>query len=193
MLAEINLLPQKQQKNYTNLFAAGILILILIGTALAILFLNNENKRELTVLEEEYELAQQQSAILQQQANKDNRATAVNELTKAIQWSKSYPFDFVPFLKALTKELPENGYFYRMEYTDSTSLNLLVQFETSREAAFYLSRLKDFQSLSSVKLTMVETVKDEAEEDTVPRYLATYELKLDKDELKRTEEEVEME
>ncbi|MGM0874432.1 MAG: PilN domain-containing protein [Bacillota bacterium] len=191
MLAEINLLPQKQQRNYTNLVVAVIILVIVLGATLTIITLSNQKNSELAKLEMEYQQVQQQTDVLQQQASEGNDASAVAELEKAVQWSKEYPIDFVPLLNELTKKLPDNGYFYELDYTDNSSLQLLVQFETTREVAFYLSRLKDSEILQVVKLTTVEAVQieDEEEEDTVPRYLATYQLEIDRVALKTYAEE----
>ncbi|UPG64695.1 hypothetical protein [Metabacillus endolithicus] len=42
MLAEINLLPQKQQRNYTNIFFILIVAIILLGATLTIFSLLNK-------------------------------------------------------------------------------------------------------------------------------------------------------
>jgi type IV pilus assembly protein PilN len=189
MLAEINLLPQKQQRNYTILLAGIMILVILISASLIIFTLSSQKQTKLANLEQEFAQAQQQTDVLQQQASEGSDSSAIQELEKAIQWSEQYPVDFVPLLKHLTEKLPDRGYFYRLDYIDSTSLNLLVQFETSREAAYYLSRLKDSTLLEEVKLTTVETAQLEDEEDIVPRYLATYQLVIDRAALKKLKEE----
>jgi type IV pilus assembly protein PilN len=189
MLAEINLLPQKQQRNYTNLLAGIMILVILISASLFIFTLSSQKQTKLANLEQEFAQAQQQTAVLQQQASEGSDSAAIQELEKAIQWSQQYPVDFVPLLNHLTEKLPDRGYFYRLDYIDSTSLDLLVQFETSREAAYYLSRLKDSTLLEEVKLTTVEASSLEDEEDIVPRYLATYQLVIDRAALKKLKEE----
>ena len=189
MLAEINLLPQKQQRNYTNIVVLLIITIILLGGTLAIFMFVNQKNQQLNELNQEYQQVQQQTAVLQQQANQDESSNAVAELEKAIEWSEDYPVDFVPLLNDLTKKLPEKGYFYRLDFVNNTSLNLLVQFESSREAAYYLKRLKDTELMDEVKLVTVEAVPLEDQEDTVPRYLATYQLLIDRHALKAFEEE----
>ncbi|WP_226667196.1 hypothetical protein [Metabacillus litoralis] len=189
MLAEINLLPQKQKRDYTNLIIAILLLVIIITAVTIILSLGNQKNKEISALEQEYTLVQKQTEVLQQQANQSNENSAVDELEKAIIWSEKYPVNFVPILNELTKILPEKGYFYGLDYADSSSLELLIQFESSREAAFYLSRLKELDILETVKLTKVETVPLQDEDETVPRYLATYQLLIDRTVLKAIQEE----
>lgn len=189
MLAEINLLPQKQKRDYTNLLIAASLIVIIITSVMIIVSLGNQKNKEISALEQEYTLAQKQTEVLQQQANQSNESSAVSELEKAISWSEKYPVDFVPILNELTNILPEKGYFYGLDYENSSSLNLLIQFESSREAAFYLSRLKELEILENVKLSTIETVPLLNEEETVPRYLATYQLLIDRTVLKEIQEE----
>ncbi|MBM7605744.1 type IV pilus assembly protein PilN [Metabacillus crassostreae] len=189
MLAEINLLPQKQKRDYTNLLIAASLIVIIITTVMIIVSLGNQKNKEISALQQEYTLAQKQTEVLQQQANQSNASSAVSELEKAISWSERYPVDFVPILNELTNILPEKGYFYGLDYENSSSLNLLIQFESSREAAFYLSRLKELEILETVKLSTIETVPLQNEDETVPRYLATYQLLIDRTVLKAIQEE----
>jgi len=188
MLAEINLLPQKQQRNYTNLLVLLSIAIVLLAGAVTVLMMVNQKNEQITQLEQEYQQVQQQTAVLQQQASQDDSSKAVAELEKAIEWSTEYPIGFVPLLNELTKNLPENGYFYSLEYANNASLNLLVQFESSREAAYYLKRLKDSELINEVKLVTVETVPLEDQEDTVPRYLATYELSIDRNAVKAFQE-----
>lgn len=189
MLAEINLLPQKQQRNYTNLLVLLIISIVLLAGAITVFMMVNQKNEQITQLEKEYQQVQQQTAVLQQQISQNDSSKAVAELEKAIEWSMEYPIDFVPLLNELTKKLPEKGYFYSLEYANNTSLNLLVQFESSREAAYYLKRIKDSKLMNEVKLVTVEAVPLEDQEDTVPRYLATYELSIDRNAVKAFEEE----
>ncbi|MCM3441963.1 hypothetical protein AB3Z07_18840 [Metabacillus halosaccharovorans] len=189
MLAEINLLPQKQQRNYTNLLVLLIISIVLLAGAITVFMMVNQKNEQITQLEQEYQQVQQQTAVLQQQISQNDSSKAVAELEKAIEWSMEYPIDFVPLLNELTKKLPEKGYFYSLEYANNTSLNLLVQFESSREAAYYLKRIKDSKLMNEVKLVTVEAVPLEDQEDTVPRYLATYELSIDRNAVKAFEEE----
>ncbi|MGQ4665732.1 PilN domain-containing protein [Metabacillus halosaccharovorans] len=189
MLAEINLLPQKQQRNYTNLLVLLIISIVLLAGAITVFMMVNQKNEQITQLEQEYQQVQQKTAVLQQQISQNDSSKAVAELEKAIEWSMEYPIDFVPLLNELTKKLPEKGYFYSLEYANNTSLNLLVQFESSREAAYYLKRIKDSKLMNEVKLVTVEAVPLEDQEDTVPRYLATYELSIDRNAVKAFEEE----
>jgi len=190
MLAEINLLPQKQQRNYTNLLVILIVAIMLLGATLTIFSFLNKKNEQIAQLEQEYDTAQQQTTVLQQQASQSTDSDAVSDLEKAIQWSEEYPVDFVPLLNELTKQLPEKGYFYQMDYLDSSSLELIVQFESSSETAYYLKRLKESDLLEEVKLLTVETVPiDVAAEDSVPRYLAGYKLLIDRAALKAFKEE----
>ncbi|WP_175639836.1 hypothetical protein [Metabacillus schmidteae] len=189
MLAEINLLPQKQQRNYTNILVLLMIAIILLVGTLVILMMVKQKNEQITQLQQEYQQVQQQTAALQQQASQDDSSKAVAELEKAIEWSKEYPIDFVPLLNELTKKLPEKGYFYSLEYGENASLHLLVQFESSREAAYYLKRLKDSDVMNEVRLVTVEAVPLEDQEDTVPRYLATYELSIDRNAVKAFEKE----
>ncbi len=189
MLAEINLLPQKQQRNYTNLVVVLVMAIILSGVCSTIFTFISQKNQQFAELEQTYQQLQQQSNVLQQQASQESSSKAVAELEEAIKWSEEFPVDFVPLLQELTKKLPDKGLFYSLDYVNNASLNLVVQFESSREAAYYLSRLKSSELMTEVKLLTVEAVPLEDAEDAVPRYLATYQLQIDRNALKAVEEE----
>ncbi|APH04225.1 hypothetical protein A9C19_05420 [Bacillus weihaiensis] len=190
MLAEINLLPQKQQRNYTNFLVIFIVIFILIAASVTLYIMINQKNSELSDLEQQVTQAQKQTEVLQQQAVTSDSTNAVAELENAVTWSEKYPVDFVPLLQETTRILPEKGFFASLDYVNSSSLHLVIQFESSREAAFYLNRLKDLEVIQDVKLTTIETIQlSEEEIDVVPRYLATYQLTVNRDVLKLIAEE----
>jgi type IV pilus assembly protein PilN len=94
----------------------------------------------------------------------------------------------VPILRELSSLIPERGFFKAYSYNDAGEQTLTVQFDTNREAAYYLGRLKnsfyfteaDLNSLSAVteevspEISLQENNSPSEEEEALPRSEAQY-------------------
>ncbi|WP_237146580.1 fimbrial assembly protein [Planococcus halocryophilus] len=108
------------------------------------------------------------------------------QLKATVDWAEGYQFDTVPLLKELVSILPARGFFDSFSYTGLDQAILSVQFDTAREAAYYLAQLKTSELIESATLDSVaqnEIDTTETEEGVVvqeaviqemPRYIATY-------------------
>ena len=188
MLVDINLLPQKERDRPAFLIAAiSILALgIIIWAVLA--FLANSHENEQAVLAaQSVQVASEQAAIRSQL----EAAQGMNEeqqLKATVDWAESYQFDTVPLLEELVSILPERGFFDSFSYTGLDQAVLSVQFDTAREAAYYLAQLKTSELIEKATLDSVaqnELDSAEAEEGILieeesiietPRYIAAYTL-----------------
>lgn len=83
--------------------------------------------------------------------------------------------------------LPMRGFFNQISFSEPNTATLIVQFDATRDAAYYLAQLKasellDYASLDSVNSAALSLTEEEeaalAEEGTIiaPRYLASYTL-----------------
>jgi type IV pilus assembly protein PilN len=198
MLVEINLLPKKERKNIA--FLAVMLILLVCmaaaggflawkythlqsaGTQLAISI--NETKANRLLKEKEAGAAQSNQSLQQ--------------LQSAIQWMEDYPIATVPILTELTSALPKRGFIQNFQYTDERKVMLIIQFDESSQAAFYLNRLtNELPIIDGAKLIAVEAHELKKGEDEeldkaekiMPRYLATFELEIDGAEVKKLAKE----
>lgn len=188
MLVDINLLPQKERDRPAFLIAAlSILLLGLIVFAALFFMAKSENTEQAVLAAQSAQLAVQQAEIRAQL-----EATAgLNEeqqLKATVDWAESYQYDTIPLLEELSALLPARGFFDQITFAEPNTATLVVQFDATRDAAYYLAQLKgsellDFASLDSVEsedslLTEDEegAVKDEDEPIETPRYLATYTL-----------------
>src|SRR5690606_1035848 len=106
------------------------------------------------------------------------------QLQATVEWAEGYQFDTIPLLEELVSLLPARGFFQTFSYTGLDQAQLVVQFDSSRESAYYLAQLKAsellaFATLDNVATEILEEEGEDGEIETVtnaPRYLATYTL-----------------
>ncbi|EGA89099.1 fimbrial assembly family protein [Planococcus donghaensis MPA1U2] len=188
MLVDINLLPQKERDRPAFLIAAiAILLLAVIVWAVFALVANaNENEQQLLAAQS-LQVTSEQEAI----RAKLEAAQGMNEeqqLKVTVDWAESYQFDTVPLLEELVSILPARGFFESFSYTGLDQATLSVQFDTTRQAAYYLAQLKASELIKSVTLDGVAQKELNAEEsgevideveEKLPRYIATYTILFD--------------
>ncbi|ETP68904.1 hypothetical protein G159_10110 [Planococcus glaciei CHR43] len=194
MLVDINLLPQKERDRPAFLIAAiAILLLAVILWAVFAFMANAHENEQAELAAQSVQVAAEQAAIREQLEAKQGM-NEEQQLKVTVDWAESYQFDTLPLLSDLVSKLPQRGFFDSFSYVGLDQALLTVQFDTAREAAFYLAQLKTSELLQSATLDSVTqeeleeeatttvagtTVVVEEDEDAVienPRYLATYTL-----------------
>jgi type IV pilus assembly protein PilN len=192
MLVDINLLPQKERDRPAFLLAAIAILGLAIIIWAVFAFLANANENEASELAaQSTQVASEQTAI-REQLEAEQGMNEEQQLKATVDWAEGYQFDTLPLLSDLVSKLPERGFFDSFSYVGLDQAQLTVQFDTAREAAFYLAQLKTSELLQSATLDSVtqeeleeaataegETAVVVEEEDAViqnPRYLATYTL-----------------
>ncbi|WP_191555901.1 PilN domain-containing protein [Metabacillus idriensis] len=188
MLADINLLPKKDPRNVAN--ATLYILLAFLAVIFAGLFIiqftsaNGEKadlKNQVTALESEHE------RLMADEGTESSSRSSVAALQSAVEYADGVSLDSVPVVKELADKLPERGFFKTFSYNDAGELTLSVQFDTNREAAYYLARLKESSFFTSAELISIAAVKEEGteapeeESNELPRSEAQYMLKLNPD------------
>ena len=85
----------------------------------------------------------------------------------------------MPILDEVTKLLPERGYVLEYDQVDVKTVNIKIQFDTKREAAYYLTRMIDSSYFEQVMLQKLNAMTGNVNgEDGVPRVEATYQVKV---------------
>ena len=188
MLVDINLLPQKEQERPVMLFA--ILGVVTIAILIWLTFFMMAQSQKSSQAEAEAEKAQLalQSAEIQTQLDAAVGISDEQQLKMTVDWAEVYQFDTLPLLDDLVKRLPERGYLENFSYIEPNLATLNIQFDSSREAAYYLTQLKDSELITSVVLESVtnkelmevdeEAGDTQSEEEVIetPRYVAIYSL-----------------
>ncbi|EIM07952.1 fimbrial assembly family protein [Planococcus antarcticus DSM 14505] len=188
MLVDINLLPQKERERPVILFAAiGILLVAVFIWAIFFFMAQSQNSQQ-TTADAEYTQVAAQSAAIRTQLEASIGLNDEQQLQATVDWAEGYQFDTVPLVGDLVSRLPERGFFDSFSFVKPNLATLTIQFDTSREAAYYLAQLKASEFLESAKLDSVtnEELELMEEEGTStsnieeiienPRYLATYSL-----------------
>ena len=198
MLVDINLLPQKEQKNKTLLVLAIIFSTILLLGVFFVFWFNRNYENQLAELDERIASTESMIASEQQKQVTAETTDSLTELANTVEWAKTYPVKTVPVLQKLTSLLPERGFIKTFTYGETGTVVLKVQFEQSREAAYYLSTLLDSNWVTDAKLTSLNAVKefydqtmkedfDEGHvknEKYIPRYEGELEITLNQDVIK---------
>ncbi|MBY0099122.1 PilN domain-containing protein [Mesobacillus maritimus] len=157
MLVEINLLPKKQPRNFKLI---GILlgaVLLMLVAGITLLWQGNSYKNELVALDNQIATTQQLVQIQQEKVVSDQASNSVATLETAVKWASEDPLKTVPIIKHVTALLPKRGFIENISYAESGTVNLTVQFDTSKEAAYYLKTLLDSEWFEAVTLSSVST------------------------------------
>ena len=186
MLVDINLLPQKERDRPIFVIAALLIVLLsLIIWAVFFFMAQAQENSRADLSNQASNIADEQEAI-RQQLEAVSGMNEEQQLKVTVDWAESYQFDTVPLLGELVSILPERGFFDQFSYIGPNSATLTLQFDTTREAAYYLTQLKTSELLASASLDSIQNQEaaDEedgeiAQEETImetPRYLASYTL-----------------
>ena len=207
MLIDINLLPQKEAKNKTLLVLAIIVAAILFLGAFFVFWLNRSYESQIASLDQQIASTESLISAEQQKVVTTEASDSQSILKSTVEWAEAYPLKTVPVVQKLTSLLPERGFVKTFTYEETGTVLVHVQFEQSREAAYYLSSLLDSEWISDAKLNSLNAVTgfydntmDENFDDShlknekyIPRYEGEFEITLNgdviKDELKKKNNE----
>lgn len=187
MLVDINLLPQKERDRPAFLVAAISILLVAIVIWAVFFFMARANVADQAEYLAESEQIAAEQAILRAEVEQSAGLNEEQQLKATVDWAVNYQFDTVPLLNEMVATLPQRGFFNSFSYIEPNQATLTLQFDTTREAAYYLAQLKASELVASVTLDSVanqavETVAVEGEEideqaiQENPRYLATYSI-----------------
>lgn len=188
MLVEINLLPKKTKKK-NNLFLFILLIILLIALcAGGFFYLYSSSKEELANVERQLIVEQDKVASLQMKLEDTQTKDGAQALKDVLEWTKTYPIDTVFIMKELIALLPERGFFESFTYNEVGTIQLSVRFDTSRQAAAYLSELSKSKYLAEASVASITTAPIEGNAEEIldietylPRYIAQYDLKINRE------------
>ncbi|WML25432.1 PilN domain-containing protein [Neobacillus sp. OS1-33] len=153
MLVEINLLPQKEPKKIGFIITLSSLVTLLLLVGAFYLWQTNAVKSTIASLD-------RQISMTKKIAEKENKSTeaveaasSVNQLKSAIEWANEYPIQTIPVMRHLTSLLPERGFIKSFAYTEAGTISLSVQFDSAREAAYFLDNLNESKWIEEASLS----------------------------------------
>ncbi len=188
MLADINLLPKKERTSHAFLIAAAILAVLLILACSWMYWEIHSVKAEQETVRAQVEAVQKQRIKAEEAINAGGSGNAAVLLQQGVEWAEANRLPTVFFLEHVTGLLPERGFLMNVDYEEQTrTVNLIVQFDTDRETAYFLNRLKQSSYINKAELIALaaEKLEEEKTESGLPRYLAEYKLTLNVDEIQR--------
>jgi type IV pilus assembly protein PilN len=199
MLVEIDLLPKKEHKKSSLLIMTLLILVIFSVSSSVIYFQGSSYENKMASIDHQIESIQKLNAVQQEKMEAGESGNSAIKLQEAVNWAEQYPLETVPLLRNIISQLPERGFIKNFEYSNTDSVIITIQFDASRDAAYYLSSLKQSQWVQEVNLLNVIAVTEEGtetaqtdgtnatdDEDTIlPRYTADYELTFKPDEFKK--------
>lgn len=201
MLVEINLLPKKEHRKSSQL-AIAIVILLLLAAASSTIYLQGRNyETKMNAIDKQIETLQKLNAAQQEKLAGDETGNSAIKLQTAVQWADQYPMETVKLLQNIIALLPERGFIKSFEYNNTNSVLITIQYDSSRDAAYYLSSLKQSEwvqeaDLLNVVAEMMENEGEQAEtsasvnsdEKILPRYNAAYNITFKSEFFKESQE-----
>ncbi|WP_160721985.1 PilN domain-containing protein [Bacillus sp. USDA818B3_A] len=157
MLVEINLLPQKEPKKVKLIIALSSLLLIIILVGAFYLWQINTIKSEVASLDQQIAMTKKVAENQEKTSSTAEAANSVSQLKSAIDWASDYPIQTIPVMQHLTSLLPERGFIQSFAYTEAGTIALTVQFDSAREAAYFLDDLEDSKWISEASLSSLST------------------------------------
>ncbi|OCA91258.1 hypothetical protein A8F94_05200 [Bacillus sp. FJAT-27225] len=200
MLIDINLLPKKKRKS-GSLVAVSLIFTVLFFAAGGFLYWQSSSlKIDIAAVDNRLETTKKLQEIEEKKATEVTAADSVAKLEQSVTWAEDYAIPSVPVMKEFTSLLPERGFIQTFAYQETGVVTLSVQFDTTREAAYFLNRLNGSgwvteATLSSLAATQTVgeqqtaesttvNVNNEKKKDILPRYQGQFEIKLNKDSVK---------
>jgi type IV pilus assembly protein PilN len=187
MLVEINLLPKKEHKTSSSLSIVLILLFVFIIVSIGVFVQARINETSLEKVDQEIESVQKLNTALQNKINDQESSHSTGNLQRAVAWAESYTPETVRLLRSLIALLPEQGFIQSLSYNGEGVVGVKVQFESSRDAAYFLSSLKHSEWVDNASILTIAGVKEEgnasasglnteAAEVVMPVYYSEFEI-----------------
>jgi type IV pilus assembly protein PilN len=199
MLVDINLLPQKEKRKSFLFVIIFLVFIILSALGIYIWSIYNQQVQTKENLEKQLAYIQKLRGIQETKTAQDKGSGAVHELETAIKWAEETPVSTFLLVRSITSLLPERGFMLTFSFIDSGKVQISVQFDSSRQAAYFLKRLSDSAYIKEARLQSIQTEKIEEEggpeaieqnnETVLPRYIAQYNLQINKQALQKAKRE----
>ncbi|MDQ6599823.1 PilN domain-containing protein [Bacillus salipaludis] len=166
MLVEINLLPKKEPKKINLIIAlgSGPALFLLIGGFY--LWQINSTKSDVADVDRQISMTQKIAEQQQQKTDSAESTNSVSQLKGAIEWANNYPIHTIPVMKHLNSLLPERGFIQSFSYTEAGTVTLTVQFDSAREAAYFLDSLNESKWIEEANLNSLSTTETNTADTT---------------------------
>jgi Tfp pilus assembly protein PilN len=153
MLVEINLLPQPKPKKFAFLIILTCLIASLLLVGGFYFWQIYSSKNEIASIDRQISMTSKIADKVNKKADTIQSTSSVSQLKTAIDWANDYPIQTIPVMRQLTALLPERGFIQSFGYTEAGTITLTVQFDSAREAAYFLDNLTESKWIEEASLS----------------------------------------
>ena len=161
MLVEINLLPQKEPKKIGFIITLSSLVALLIFVGAFYFWQTNAAKNEMALLDRQITMTKRITNNENKSTETGSATSSVSQLKSAIEWANEYPIQTLPVMRHLTSLLPERGFIQNFAYTEAGTISLTVQFDSAREAAYFLDNLNESKWIEESSLSSLTAAATE--------------------------------
>ncbi|MEH7176382.1 PilN domain-containing protein [Neobacillus vireti] len=165
MLVEINLLPQKEPRKF-NIILLIVLLALILFVGIFYYWQIQSTKTELQNLDKQISVTKEIAVKEEKNTDKNASQMSVSILKNAVEWANTYPIQTIPIMQHLTSLLPERGFIQSFAYAEAGTVILTVQFDSAREAAYFLDNLGDSEWVGEPTLNSLTIQEPEAAEST---------------------------
>lgn len=161
MLVEINLLPQKEPKKASFLIFIAAVSIILLSLGSYYFLQIQTTKSDIANVDSQIMMTKKLAEVEEKNAQTNEAAMSVSVLKNAVEWANTYPIETIPVMQHLTSLLPERGFIKTFGYTEAGTVSLSVQFDSAREAAYFLENLNKSEWIEDANLSSLNTQEKE--------------------------------
>jgi Tfp pilus assembly protein PilN len=161
MLVEINLLPQKEPRKF-NIIILIVLLALIVLIGAFYYWQIQAAKSELRSLDKQISMTKEIAIKEEQNADKNESQMSISLLKNAVEWANTYPIETIPIMQHLTSLLPERGFIQSFAYAEAGTVILTVQFDSAREAAYFLDNLGESEWVGEPTLNSL-TIQEKEE------------------------------
>src|SRR5690606_29198468 len=136
-------LPQKEEKSRSLLMLYILIVLVLAAGLFSIFYFSSLTEKKVNTVQQEITATKQLLEQAKMQLADLSQSPAVNQLENAVKWAEQNRAKTVPLLQHLTALLPDRGYIKNFSFQLPQTVKLTVQFDTNREAAYFLNNLNE--------------------------------------------------
>lgn len=196
MLIDINLLPKKERKSSSIIFASLLLAVLLLCGGGFFFWQISSLKTDIASVDNRIETTKKIAELEEKKAGDLTAADSAVKLENTIAWAEEYTIPSVPVMQEFSSLLPERGFILSFAYQELGELALTVQFDSSREAAYFLNSLNKSEWVKEVSLSSLAAVQADQQEGTtdtgnagkekeyLPRYTGQFQITLNKQTVK---------
>lgn len=169
MLVEINLLPKKEPKNYALIAILLIALFLFLVAGSYLVWQGASYQSKVDSLNQQIVTTKKLTEAKQAEQGRLQANNSISELVTAMAWANEEPLKAVPIINHVTAMLPNRGFIQNISYAETGTVSLTVQFDTSRDAAYYLKTLLGsewFEEVTLSSITASEQSTEEKKEET---------------------------